>query len=81
MRDRNLLFGIRWGVNRYDPQRLCGGCSSSLRGVAMIDWTKGLTPEEIEFYKKMREEQQEAKKKGVKGEIDLILKNLKEGKQ
>ena len=47
----------------------------------MIDWTKGLTPEEIKFYKKMREEQQEAKKKGVKGEIDLILKNLKEGKQ
>ena len=29
----------------------------------MIDWTKGLTPKEIEFYKKMREEQQEAKKK------------------
>ena len=47
----------------------------------MIDWTKGLTPEEIEFYQKMREEQQEAKKKGVKGEIDLILKNVEEGKQ
>ena len=47
----------------------------------MIDWTKGLTPEEIEFYQKMREEQQEAKKKGVKGEIELILKNVEEGKQ
>jgi hypothetical protein len=35
VRDRNLLFGIRWGVDRYDPQRLCGGCSSGLRGVAM----------------------------------------------
>ena len=35
MRDRNLLFGIRWGIDRYDPQRLCGGYSSSLRGVAM----------------------------------------------
>ena len=44
----------------------------------MIDWTKGLTPKEIEFYKKMRKEQQEAKKKGVKGEIVLILKNIKE---
>tara|TARA_R100001510_G_scaffold45548_1_gene42259 strand:- start:626 stop:766 length:141 start_codon:yes stop_codon:yes gene_type:complete len=44
----------------------------------MIDWTDGLTPEEIEFYKKVREEQQEAKKKGVKGEIDLILKDIKE---
>ena len=47
----------------------------------MIDWTKGLTPEEIEFYKKMLEEQQVAKKKGVKEEIDLILKNVEEGKQ
>ena len=81
MRDRNLLFGIRWSVDRYDPQRLCGGGSSGLRGVAMIDWTKGLTPEEIEFYKKMREEQQEAKKKGVKGEIDLILKNVEDGEK
>ena len=44
----------------------------------MINWYEGLTPEEIEFYKKMREEQQEAKKKGVKGEIDLILKNVKD---
>ena len=44
----------------------------------MIDWTKGLTPKEIEFYKKMRKELQEAKKKGVKGEIELILKNIKE---
>ena len=35
MRDRNLLFRIRWGVDRYDPQRLCGGYSSGLRGVAM----------------------------------------------
>ena len=35
MRDRNLLFGIRWGVDRYDPQRLCSGYSGSLRGVAM----------------------------------------------
>ena len=35
MRDRNLLFGIRWGVDRYDTQRLCGGYSSGLRGVAM----------------------------------------------
>ncbi len=32
MRDRNLLLGIRWGVDRYDPQRLCGGCTSGLRG-------------------------------------------------
>ena len=32
----------------------------------MIDWYKGLSEEEIEMYKKMREEQQEAKKKGVK---------------
>ena len=44
----------------------------------MIDWYKGLSEEEIEMYKKMREEQQEAKKKGVKGEVDLILKNLQE---
>ena len=44
----------------------------------MIDWTKGLSSEEIELYKKMREEQQEAKKKGVKGEIELILKGIKE---
>ena len=35
MRDRNLLLGIRWGVDRYDTQRLCGGCSSGLRGVEM----------------------------------------------
>ena len=35
MRDRNLLFGVRWGIDRYDPQRLCGGYSSGLRGVAM----------------------------------------------
>ena len=35
MRDRNLLFGIRWGVDQYDTQRLCGGYSSGLRGVAM----------------------------------------------
>ena len=35
MRDRNLLLGIRWGVDRYDPQRLCGGYSSGLRGVEM----------------------------------------------
>ena len=35
MRDRDLLFGIRWGVDRYDTQRLCGGYSSGLRGVAM----------------------------------------------
>jgi hypothetical protein len=32
VRDRNLLLGIRWGVDRYDPQRLCGGCTSGLRG-------------------------------------------------
>ena len=32
MRNGNLLFGIRWGIDRYDPQRLCGGCSSGLRG-------------------------------------------------
>ena len=44
----------------------------------MIDWYKGLSKEEIEMYKKMREEQQEAKRKGVKGEVDLILKNLQE---
>ena len=44
----------------------------------MINWYEGLTPEEIEFYKKMREEQQKAKKKGVKGEIDLILINVKD---
>ena len=44
----------------------------------MINWYKGLSKEEIEIYKKMREEQQEAKKKGVKGEVDLILKNLQE---
>ena len=43
MRDRNLLFGIRWGVDRYDAQRLCGGCSSGLRGVAMRKFT-------VEFY-------------------------------
>ena len=35
MRDRNLLFRVRWGVDRYDTQRLCGGCSSGLQGVAM----------------------------------------------
>ena len=35
VRDRNLLFGIRWGIDRYDTQRLCGGYSSGLRGVAM----------------------------------------------
>ena len=44
----------------------------------MIDWYKGLSEEEIEMYKKMREEQQEAKKKGVKGKVDVILKNLQE---
>ena len=43
MRDRNLLLGIRWGVDRYDPQRLCGGYSSGLRGVAMRKFT-------VEFY-------------------------------
>ena len=35
MRNGNLLFGIRWGIDRYDTQRLCGGCSSGLRGVEM----------------------------------------------
>ena len=44
----------------------------------MIDWYKGLSEEEIKMYKKMREEQQEAKKKGVKGQVELILKNLQE---
>ena len=44
----------------------------------MIDWYKGLSEEEIEMYKKMREEQQAAKKKGVKGQVELILKNLEE---
>ena len=52
--------------------------TNNKRRISMINWYKGLTPEEIEFYKKMREEQQEAKKKGVKGEIDLILKNVKD---
>ena len=45
MRNRNLLFRIRWGVNRYDTQRLCGGYSSGLRGVAMRKFT-------VEFYAK-----------------------------
>ena len=44
----------------------------------MINWYKGLSKEEIEIYKKMREEQQEAKKKGTKGQVELILKNLQE---
>ena len=43
MRNGNLLFGIRWGIDRYDTQRLCGGCSSGLRGVAMRKFT-------VEFY-------------------------------
>ena len=43
-----------------------------------MDWYKGLSEQEIKMYKQMREEQQEAKKKGITGEIELILKNLKE---
>ena len=43
MRNGNLLLGIRWGIDRYDPQRLCGGCTSGLRGVAMRKFT-------VEFY-------------------------------
>ena len=35
MRNGNLLLGIRWGIDRYDTQRLCGGCSSGLRGLEM----------------------------------------------
>lgn len=46
----------------------------------MIDWTKGLTPEEIEFYKKMREEQQEAKK-DIGKFVESILKNIKEDEE
>ena len=41
-----------------------------------INWTDGLSPEEIEMYKKMRAKQQAAKQKGVKGQLDLILEDL-----
>ena len=52
MRNRNLLFRIRWGVNRYDPQRLCGGYSSGLRGVAMNQHEYKQLQEAIDFLKK-----------------------------
>ena len=54
MRNRNLLLGSRWGVDRYDTQRLRGGCSSGLRGVAMKVLSKTILRLKSQIYEKQK---------------------------